>query len=295
MFKKIMTMILASFLLVSMVGCNKEAQQGNIQPKESVSVKESDMYKDFHLNESKVSDVMDFDKDGIKVSLTGITYEDVVTKVNFHIKNDTDKNVNIVTTDVSINGLMCTDAMMIKVDAKSEKDGHIEISNEWFSELNIDTIKDMEYVIRVLDEKSDEIVKSDIMKMKTDAPADYKQSYDKEGFVIYNKDGIVFTARELKKSKLSNDMELSFYVENNTDRSFSIMAKDVFLNSRPIEPTFVITVGAHKKAIDSMLFMDADLKGSGITEITSVKSSFRAINNDLETVFETKTVEIPVK
>ena len=290
MIKKIAAFsLICAFLLISS-SCGNDMKN-----KESVSVKESDIYSDYNLKESAVNDFASYEKDGVKVTLAGVSYKDVITKINFKIKNDTDKNLKVITTDLAINGLMCFDSMMVDIKAKSEADGSIEISNEWFAELDIATISDLEYVIRILDDKMEEIAKSELFKIKTDAPSDYKQSYDKEGFVIYNKDGIVFSARELKKSKLSNDMELSFYVENNTDKPFSIMANEVHVNGKIIEPMFVISVGANKKAVDSMLFYGDDLEALKITEITSVSADFRAIDDKLETVFETDTVEIPVK
>ncbi|MBO5734192.1 MAG: hypothetical protein J6R66_04820 [Clostridia bacterium] len=290
MLKRMTLIALSAVLMLSVAACGK-----NIKNKESVSVKESELYSNYQLDETALKESPEFEQGGVKVTMTGITYEDVITKFNYHIKNDTDKKIKVVTTDLSVNGLMCTDAMMIDIDAKSEKDSFIEISNEWFAELNIKTVKDIEFVIRVLDENAEEIIKSDVLKAKTDASKKYKQQYDNEGVVIYKKGGIVLAARELKKSKLSNDMELTFYVENNTDQAFSIMANEVSVNGTPVNPTFVITVGAHKKAVDSMLFHEADLSEGRITEFKTVKASFRAINDNLETVFETKVVEIPIQ
>ncbi len=296
MLKKIMLFLLCAVMVFTCVSCGKKNDsEGKMKNKESVSVKESELYSNFNLNQSTITKASVFSKDGVTVKLTDITYEDVTTKIDFRLKNDTDKKVKVVTADFSVNGLMCTDAMMCDVEAKTEKDSYIEISNEWFAELNIDTIKNMDYTIRVLDEQNNEIIRSGVINAVTDAPKDYEQKYDEEGFIIYNSDGIVFAAREVKKSKLSNDMELSFYVENNTDRSFSISASDVSVNGTPIEPTFVITVGANKKAVDSMLFHEADLTAGRIGEFKTVSASFKAFNDNLETVFETQKVEIPVQ
>lgn len=276
-------------LTLSCVSC------GNVKNKETVSVKESELYSDFQLGEAELDEQKEFSQSGVTVTLKGITYEDVVTKFDFRIKNESDKKVKIVSTDFSINGLMCTDAMMTEVEAKSERDSFIQVSNEWFSEMNIETVSDFEYIIRILDENDNEIAKSESIKGNADAPGNYKQKYDEEGFVVYNKGGITFSARELKKSKLSNDMELSFYVENNTNKGFNIMATEVYVNGTPIDPTFVITVGANKKAVDSMLFHEKDLTEGKISEFKTVKAKFKAIDDNLETVFETEVVEIPVK
>lgn len=289
MIKKIISVMLLAVISLTVVSCGN-----NVKNKESVSVKESELYSNFQLSETALLEENVFRHNGVYVTLKGITYEDVITKFDFHIKNDSDKKVKIVSTDFAVNGLMCPDAMMVDVEAKTERDSYIQVSNEWFSEMNIETVQEFEYVIRIYDENDNEIIKSDVLKGSADAPKDYEQKYDEEGFVIYNKGGITLSARELKKSKLSNDMELAFYVENNTDQAFNIMAGEVFVNGTPIDPTFVITVGAHKKAVDSMLFAEKDIEEGKITEFKTVKASFKAINDNLETVFETEVVEIPV-
>ena len=288
MIKKIISVLLLAVVSVSCTSC------GKIKNKESVSVKESELYSNFQLNETELTEENTFIYKDISVTLKGITYEDVITKFDFHIKNDSDKKVKIVSTDFSVNGLMCPDAMMIDVEAKTERDSFIQVSNGWFSEMNIETVQDFEYVIRIYDENDNEISKSTVLKGSADAPKDYKQKYDEEGFIIYNKGGITLSARELKKSKLSDDMELTFYVENNTNKSFNVMAEEVFVNGTPVDTTFVITVGANKKAVDSMLFQKKDLTEAKISEFEKVKASFRAINDNLETIFETELVEIPV-
>lgn len=266
-----------------------------IKSKESVTVKDSASYSDYKLNETHLVSPLEFSEDGITVKLDEILYEDVLTKLSFSLKNDKDVPVKILATDLAVNGLMSPDAMITDLAEKSDGNAVLSMSNEWLKESNIEAIADLEFIIRVLDERSDEIMKSEILKPTIDAPKNHSQKYDKEGVIIYKKDGVVFLAKELKKSKYANDRELSFYVENNTNTAFSIMAEDVYVNGKPIEPSFVISVNEGKKAIDSMLFLEKDLADNNITEITSIKASFKGINTDFLTFFEVKDVEIPVK
>lgn len=291
MLKKMMLIAVTCFTLLMCVSCGN----GNIKDKESVSVKTSDLYKDYHLDEASLFKKVDFETGGVRVVFNNISYEDVVTKFNFYMKNSTEKPVKVVSTDLSINGLMCTDSIMTDLEPGSEKECFIEISNEWFAEMNIKTIKNIEYIVRVLDEKHDELAKSDVLRADTNAQKGYEQQYDNDGFVVYNKDGIVFLARELGKSKLSDDMELSFYLENNTNKPFSVMTTEVYVNGKRTEPVFVMTVGANKKAVDTMLFYEKDLKALGIKEFEKIEVSFKAISDNLEPVFETEKIEIPVK
>ena len=89
-------------------------------------------------------------------------------------------------------------------------------------------------------------------------------------------------------------MEIVFYAENNTDSAISIMSGNVSVNGKSIEPLFVMSVGAGKKAVDTMVFYDKDLKELEIGEIQTVEAKFKAFNENLETVFETDAVKVPI-
>ena len=290
LFKKTILITICSILLLFSTSCgNKVANE------ETVIVKESDNLTDYSLNKTALNESVEFSKDGISVTLDGILYEDLVTWFGFTIKNDTQKPIKVLVTDLSINGIMCTDSMLADIEQKSDKTEYLEISNEWFYDFSIKTIKELEFTIRILDENSNEIMRSDVLKATTDAPKSYVQQYPKDGFPVFNENGAVILSKSLKKSKLSNDLELGFYIENNTESHFSIMHKEVYVNDKPFLPTFIVSVGAGKIAVDSMLFSEKDLKDAKIEDVTSVKVSFKAIDLSSNIIFETDVLDIPVK
>lgn len=287
MLKKIIMFVLSGLLILSVSACGTK--------EESVSVKDADIYKDYKIEETKITDKEDFSSDGVSVTVGEITYEDVTTKIKMHIKNDRKEKITVTTAELSVNGLMSADTMIVTLEKGEEKDSYIQISNQWFGEMNIKTIKDIEFLIKVYDEKDNEITKSDLLRIKTDAPWTYKQKYNDEGYKIYKEKDITISVMGLKKSALSNDMELVFYIENKTEKSLSVMCSDVTVNGANIEPLFVMSVGPEKKAVDSMLFYEKDLTECKISEIKTVKASFKAFDENLETVFKTDIIEIPVK
>ncbi len=287
MLKRMALFALVGLLVLSLCGCGAK--------EESVSVKDADVYSEYKIEETKISDKQDFSAEDVSVTVGEITYEDVTTKINLKVKNDRDEVVTVTTANLSINGLMSTDAMIVTLEPDEERDSYIQISNQWFGEMNIETIKEIEFIIKVYNEKDEELAQSEILHIKTDAPWTYKQKYNEEGYVVYEKGGITLSVLEMKKSQLSNDMELVFYVENKTNKAISIMSSDVSVNGAPIEPLFVISVGAKKKAVDSMLFYEKDLTQLKITAIKFVRASFRAFDENLATVFETDIIEVPIK
>ena len=285
--KKASMLFITLILIFSVSSCG-------IKREESVSVKNADLYSEYKIVETEIKKKDDFSQEGFSLTVTDISYEDVVTKINLKLENNKEEKITVITTDLSVNGLMCNDSLILSMRPMSKNEAFVEISNEWFGEMNITAITDIEFVVKVFDERNEEILKSDILKIKTDAPWTYRQKYEKDGFEIYKKGGISLFAREVKKSELSGDYELVFFAENKTNSTISVMSEEVFVNGKPIEPLFVMTVGKDKKCVDSMLFYEQDLKDAEIKEIKTVKASFKAFDESLKTVFETGVIEIPV-
>lgn len=281
--------LLAAVCLLA--SCGSSADKGN---GETVVRKETEQFEGYRPKETKVKKGEIFSKDGINVTLSDISYEDIVTNINLHVKNDMEEEVNVTTANLSINGLMCQDSWMKKVPAKGETDGTISISNGWLGEMEIEQIAKIEFVVKVYNSLGDEIFTSDMLKFQTDAPSSYQQKYNDGGYEIYNEKGVKLCARTLRKSALSDNMELVFYMENNTNSTITVMAKDVLVNDTPVRPLFVLTVGEKKKAVDTMVFYDMDLKENNITDIQTVTASFQGFNEDLETVFAVENIKVPL-
>ena len=281
-------MILAGILAFSACGKPKTSVQ------ESVVKKEAPQTESFQPEKTQITKKDDFSKDGLSATVTGIAYEEGTTNIQIHVKNDLDENINVITTALSVNGMMSNDSMFISVPAKSEADGVVAIGNSWLGDMDIRQIVEVEFVLKAFNDMNDEILASDVLHFETDAPASYEQNYDDGGFEIYNDKGIRILARALQKSRLSNDMELVFYAENDTDSTISVMSQDVSVNGVAVEPLFVLTVGAGKKAVDTMVFYDAELQEKQIAEFQTITASFKAFNEDLETIFETEPLQVPV-
>ena len=288
--RKIICFATALTFTLLLVACG-----GQPAGEESVVQKTTQQYDGFKLKPAGIKKADSYTEEGISVSVTDISYEDVVTRIGFQLKNETDAPVRVGTANFSINGFMCTDGLFCEVPANSEQTSALEISNEWFGKMQIALIDDMEFVVKVYDLDNNEIKQSDVLKVKTDAPFTYRQKYDDSGFEIYAENGVKISARLLQKSAHSNDLELVFYAENDTDSAISIMSYDVFVNEIPIEPLFVISVGAGKKAVDTMVFYETDLTQNNIERIETVTARFKAFNERLETVFDTEPVNVPIE
>lgn len=289
MFKKAFLIILSCVLVSSFSSCSKT------QTEDSVIVKDSENLSEYRLKETTLLKPVEFENEGLRVTLENILYEDLYTWFSFDVKNETDKAYKVLITDLSVNGIMYQGTKEEDADAKISKKFYFEISNDWFLTSLIETIKELEFTVRILDESSTEISTSDVLKAVTDTPKKYVQKYDNKGLTIYENDGVVILYKGLTNSKFSDDSELGFFIENNKDTHFSVLADEVYVNDKLFTPAFIVSVGANKKASESMLFTKEELKNANINNITSVKVSFKAIDKNSNIVFKTELIDIPIK
>ena len=287
MIKKTLLIILSCALIFTLCACS------NTQSEDSVLVKDSG--ESFRLNETSITKPAHFTHDGVDIALNDILYEELVTWFSFDLKNDTDETINILVTDFSVNGIMHQGTLAEVIDKKSDKKAYFEISNEWFSDLSVKTIKEIEFTVRLLDGENIEFASSEVLKVVTNAPAKYTQERKSNGAVVYSSDGALIVAQGLEKSKLSDDAELCFYMENNTDSHFSVIANEVYVNDIAFTPAFIVSVGANKCATESVLFTKDELVAAKIESIKSVKASFSAIDKNSNTVFKTELLDIQLK
>jgi len=288
LFKKTFLIIISFVLFLTFSSCSRT------QNEDSVFVKESDESFDYRLDEAKLLNTAKFSNDDISITLDNILYEDLVTWFSFNVKSNSEKPLKILVTDLSVNGIMYQNSLLEEIDVKASKNVYFEISNDWFFEFLIETIKELEFTVRILDENSEEIASSKILTATTDAPKKYIQQYNKSGTPVFEKDGALILSQGLNKSKMSDDFELVFYMENNTDSHFSVIADEIYINEKSVLSSFIVSVGANKKATESMLFTQKELKDLKIEEITSVKALFRAIDKKSNIVFKTDLLDIPL-
>lgn len=286
--RKIVCIITTFLIAFSFSSCGSQTE-------ESVVKKPTQHHGGYRLQtETKIDQAGSYEENGIKVSVTDLSYEDVVTKLNLHIRNDTDKNLIVTTANLSVNGLMFTGNLFSEVSAKTVKNESVKIDNEWFKLMGIDVIADIEFLVKVYDDGNNEIMQSDVICVKTSAPDTHAQMYDNSGVGLFSENGVDIFVRTMQKSELSDDMEIVFYAENNTKSAITLMSYDVLVNGIAIEPTFVMSVGAEKKAVDTMVFHAEALTENNIGNFDTVDAKFRVFNEDLETVLETELLRIPL-
>lgn len=98
--------------------------------------------------------------------------------------------------------------------------------------------------------------------------------------VVYEKDGIKITAKELDPNGSFMGAELKFLIENETDKNITVQARNVSVNGYMVDSNMSSEVASKKKNNDSLTFLSTSLEECGITNISEMEFSFNIFNSD---------------
>lgn len=83
------------------------------------------------------------------------------------------------------------------------------------------------------------------------------------------------------------------YIENTGDKDVTVQTRDVSINGFMVDAMFSCDVAAGKRAVDTITFMETDLKENEITAIEDVELSFHVFDMaEWETIVDTEVVSI---
>ena len=285
--KNSMKVLFTVLLCLVFASCGKAPKEESVTQKEYTSL--------YTLVETKPENTLNFSAENVNVEVSDIVYGDGVTRLKVKIKNDSKEKHNVMIDDLSVNGFMTADTLYERVGINEEKETFLEIGNDWFSEFSIKQIDEISLRFHIMREDALPLANSDLLTVKTDAKDAEPTDYEHNGTEIYSENDIKIFACDIKKSETSSDTELGFYSENNGDVGFSVIADEVYVNGKSIEPVFVMRVSAGKKAYDTMLFTEKNLTKNEISDFESIKMSFKIYTDEPDVFYKTELYDIPIK
>ena len=110
--------------------------------------------------------------------------------------------------------------------------------------------------------------------------------------VLFEKDGIVITAKEYVTDRIWGD-GIKLLIENNSDKSVTVGCNALIVNNYMISDLFVSGVAAGKKANEIMYLSNTELEAAGIESVGQIEAYFHVYDSDTyETLFDTECVTI---
>ena len=137
-----------------------------------------------------------------------------------------------------------------------------------------------------------DIVSSENKGDSANTEDDRKTTITIEEQVLFERDGIVVTAKEYVTDDIWGD-GIKLLIENNSDKSITVGCNALIVNNYMISDLFVSGVAAGKSANKVMYLSNTELEAAGIEAVGQIEAYFHVYNSDTyETLFDTECVTI---
>lgn len=228
-----------------------------------------------------ISETVLYEKDGVKVTATGLDKGWMGPEVKFLLENTSERNVLITTEAVSINGYMAPfSSLYAEVAAGKKANESLTLLSSELERSGIETIAQLQFYLEVKDADSwDPLDTSALLTLDTSA-AGFQQNVDDSGQVLYDEGGIRIICKGLKQDIIW-DGTIVFFMENLSGEPITVSAENVSVNG------FMETAGLWSdlrdgtRIVDGMSLLDlSDLELESIDEVDTIEFELRIINSD---------------
>lgn len=234
------------------------------------------------------------DASNVKITAKKIEEGWLGTSLKLLIENNSDQDLMVQCRDSSVNGYMVDTLFSTSVAAGKKANDSITFASGDLEACGIQTIADMEFRFHIfLADGWDDYYDSDLIQLRTSAAASYQYTYDDSGEVLFEKDGVRIVTKGLSTQDSFFGPGLVVYIENTRDRAIMVQTRDVSVNGFMVNAIISSNVGAGKRAVDAVTFLQSDLEENGITEIKDMEISFHIFDSDTwDTVFDSEPVKL---
>lgn len=224
-----------------------------------------------------------FENDDYKVTLLSLEDSYWGQDLKVRLENNSDENVTVQVRGCSVNGFMVDPIFSEDIAAGKKSNSEISFSSSSLEEQNIKTINEVELSFEFFDSDSyDTLLETDKIQIKLSDNNAEEETIT--GTTLYDEGGIKIIYKNTTKDDLFDDINMNLYIENNTDQSITIQARDTSVDGYMMDPTMSIDIEPGKKINDDLSFSSYDLEENSITTFSSVETSFLIMDDNYDDI-----------
>ena len=239
-----------------------------------------------------------YDAKDVKITAKSLTLDDsyYAATIDITIENNSNKDLNISTTSVYVNGYQIDGWLYANISAGKKSNESLIFYEQDFERCGITTIADIELAFDAYDADTfDDYFETDLVKIETSAADGFEYEYDIDGTVIYDDNDVQILVYDFVPADPDNykDAELQIYFYNGSDEKLYLSTDDTSVNGY----MFFLYSSCHldpgKHAIIPITVYNYELEENNIDEITDIELSFELRNYEsYETIAEIGPVKI---
>lgn len=288
MYKKVISIIAALAMVLSMAACsgNAESETGtdpSSKPTQTTTPSTTEEPKEDTMVTFQETIIIDNDEITFKVTnvdpkgLLGYT-------VKIYAENKTDKNLMFSIRDVSVNGFMCDPLWASTIGAGMKANDEITFLASDFARNGIEEVTRIDFTLDVYnsdDWTEEHLVENTftVYPMGEEAVEPFVRIPVEGETVLVDDENCTIIVTGFDPDSTFG-FEMQVYLENKTDKCLMFSASNVAVNGFMCDPYWAVTVAPGMRSNSSMTWFDSTLQENGITEVTEITLPIRVYDND---------------
>lgn len=286
--KQILTVIIAVLMMVSLVACGGTSD-GEVQKPSNVSAGNTEVPENNNdsnneteqpvKTEVTIEETVLVDEGGVKITAKSLSMDEIFgAELKLLIENNSGKDLTIQCRNASVNGYMVETMMSVDIVHGKKANDAITFMNSDFDTCGI---ADMEFAFHMFTTADWETyLDTTQIQLKTSIAETYEYTFDDSGDTAYDANGIKVIIKGLAENESIFGPSIIVYIENNTDKAFTVQSRDVSINGFMVDAMFSCDVMPGKKAIDTVTFLSSELEENAIAAIEDVELSFHIFDTE---------------
>ncbi|MGN0633337.1 MAG: zinc ribbon domain-containing protein [Oscillospiraceae bacterium] len=264
--------------------------------KSGKSVKSTEKKDDKSDSAFTIEEQVIWEVNGVTITATGINEDSIWgTEINLLVENNSDKDIGIGTDAVIVNDYMINDLTSITVSAGKKANDSVTLFSSELKAAGIDHIGQIELYLHTFD--PDTYMTGESSGCITIQTSDYSNMDTEnsiDGSVLYDDNGVKIVAQYVDEESFWGSAVL-LYIENNSDKNIIVQSGDVSVNGFMVDSLMSDTVYAGKKCLSDITLFQSSLDENGITEIESIETSLKIMDENYNEIGNSGTVTINLK
>ena len=230
-------------------------------------------------------------KRGLAVTATGLVEHGARgTALAVSIENRSETNVTVEIRDACVNGWMMDTTFFAAVDAGQRVEGAILFLASGLERSGIETIAVLEFSFHILNQDRITFLDSGTITVRIPGADAAQSGLDGPGEELYHENGVRIVSRGFDREASVFGPGLVLLIENATDRTITVQARNVSVNGKAAAVTFSGDILAGRRSAAAII-----LTGFSLEEIREMRFYLRVTDRDRQTpLFDTAPFTVVV-
>ncbi len=300
--KRVISILITVVIVLSLSACDSSSN-GEIKEPSNVSTSDNSSEAPDNDAESTQTGKVDVtinettlvDEGGVKIIAKSLDTNGLFgAKINLLIENNSGKDLTIQCVNASVNGYMVDTMMSVDIVNGKKANDAITFLESDFEASKITSIADMELAFHMFTTADWETyLDTKQIQLKTSIVDTYEYKFDDSGNVAYDASGIKVVIKGLAEDSSIFGPSIVVYLENNSDKAFTVQTRDVSINGFMVDAMFSSDVLPGKKSVDTITFLSSELEENKITSIQDAELKFHIFDmKSWDTIVDTDVISM---